>query len=56
VARTIETILIFLAILSLWPWILGYRRELWSRGLLVAALTAMIWVACRRINRIRRAR
>ena len=55
-ARTLETILIFLAILSLWPWILGYRTELWSRGLLIAALVAMVWVAVRRVNRVRRAR
>jgi len=56
VARTIETVLIFIAILSLWPWILGYRTELWSRGLLIAALVAMVWVAVRRVNRVRRAR
>jgi len=56
VGRIIETILIFLAILSLWPWILGYRSELWSRLLLAAALVAMIWVAVRRVSRIRRAR
>ena len=56
VTRIIETVLIFLAILSLWPWILGYRTELWSRGLLVAALVAMVWVAVRRVNRVRRAR
>lgn len=55
-SRVIETVLIFLAILSLWPWILGYRRELWSQGLLLAALVAMIWVAVRRISRIRRSR
>jgi len=55
-ARTLETILIFLAILSLWPWIFGYRTELWSRALLIAALVAMVWVAVRRVNRVRRAR
>jgi hypothetical protein len=49
---TVEWVLIFLAIFSLWPWILGHR-ELWSRSLLVAALVAMIWVAIRRIGRIR---
>jgi hypothetical protein len=55
-ARTIETVLIFLAIVSLWPWILGYRTELWSRLLLIAALVAMVWVAVRRVSRIRRTR
>lgn len=54
--RLIETVLIFVAMLSLWPWILGHRREPWSRLLLLAALAAMIWVAVRRINRIRRIR
>ncbi|UCH33773.1 MAG: hypothetical protein JSV65_14560 [Armatimonadota bacterium] len=51
----VEWVLIFLAIFSLWPWILGYR-ELWSQLLLLAALVAMVWVAVRRISRIRHAR
>jgi len=49
----IEWVLIFLALISLWPWVFGYR-EPWYRLVLVAALVAMIWVAVRRINRIRR--
>jgi len=56
VGRLIETVLILLAMLSLWPWILGHRREPWSRLLLAAALVAMVVVAIRRVNRIRRVR
>jgi len=52
----IEWILILFALLSLWPWMLGYGDTWWSRALLIAALVAMVWVAVRRINRIRRAR
>jgi predicted membrane metal-binding protein len=55
VGQIIEWILIFLALLSLWPWILGYRAP-WYRGLLIVALAAMVWVAVRRITRVRRAR
>jgi len=54
-AQVIEWTLIFLALLSLWPWILGYRAN-WSRALLVVALIAMIWVFVRRVDRIRRVR
>ena len=51
----VEWILVFLALLGLWPWILGYR-EPWYRLVLVVVLIAMIWVAVRRISRIRRIR
>jgi hypothetical protein len=54
-AQIIEWALIFLALLGLWPWILGYRAT-WSRALLAVALAAMVWVFLRRVNRIRRAR
>jgi len=53
--QIIEWILILLALLSLWPWILGYRPG-WYRVVLVAALAAMVAVAVRRIGRVRRTR
>jgi hypothetical protein len=49
----IEWVLILLALVSLWPWVFGYRPG-WYRLVLVAALAAMIWVARRRIGRVRR--
>lgn len=48
----VEWVLIFAALFSLWPWVFGYR-EPWYRLLLVVVLVAMLWVAARRIRRIR---
>lgn len=53
--QVVEWVLIFLAIASLWPWILGYRGG-WLYPVWAAALVAMIWVLVRRVNRVRGAR
>jgi hypothetical protein len=49
----VEWVLILLAVLALWPLILGYQTA-WSRLVMVAALAAMIWVLVRRVGRVRR--
>jgi len=57
-AEKVEWLLIILAILSLWPWILNPLP--WSqqppvyRIALVAVLGAMVWVARARWRRLRR--
>jgi|WetSurMetagenome_2_1015567.scaffolds.fasta_scaffold360221_1 hypothetical protein len=48
----IEWGIIFAAMLSIWPWLLGYRSG-WYRALQIAVLLALIWVTR---NRLRRAR
>jgi len=50
----IESVLIALALASLWPVLLGYRA-LWYKVWLLAVLAAMAWVARRRLRRIRAA-
>jgi membrane protein implicated in regulation of membrane protease activity len=49
-----ESVLIVIALLSLWPVVLGYRG-LWYDIWLLAALGLMAWVAARRIRRVREA-
>ncbi len=48
----LEWVLIFLAMASLWPRILGYR-ELWYQLSLLGVLAVMVWVARRRLARVR---
>jgi hypothetical protein len=50
----IESALIALALVSLWPLLWGYR-ETWHRVWLVLMLGVMVWVASRRVGRIRAA-
>ena len=52
--QIIESILILLALASLWPYIIGYR-EPWYMGWMLAMLGVMVWVATRRLARIRSA-
>ena len=52
--QKIETALILVALGSLWPLILGYGAW-WYRGWLVVVLGVMVWVAARRLARIRAA-
>jgi len=49
-----ESALIVMALLSLWPVILGHRSALYSLWLIVV-LGAMVWLAVRRFRRIRAA-
>jgi hypothetical protein len=49
-----ESILIVIALLSLWPVLLGYRA-IWYRAWLVGVLAFMVWVAIRRLERVREA-
>jgi len=48
----IEAVLIMVALVSLWPIVLGYHA-LWYRTWLVAVLGFMVWVTVRRMGRIR---
>ena len=50
----LETVLILVALVSLWPLLLEYGA-LWYRLWLVVMLGAMVWVAARRIGRTREA-
>jgi len=52
--QVIESILILVALGSLWPYIVGYR-EPWYTGWMLAMLGVMVWVATRRLARIRSA-
>ena len=52
--QIIESILILVALASLWPYIIGYR-EPWYTGWMIAMLGVMVWVARRRVGRIRSA-
>jgi hypothetical protein len=56
--QAIEAILIVVALLSLWPVILGYGWAVspgYKFGYLLVVLVAMAWVAQRRLARIRSA-
>ncbi len=50
----VEAVLIIVALLSLWPVLLGYRAW-WYRGWLVVVLGFMVWMTIRRMNRIKAA-
>ncbi len=50
----VETALIVVALVSLWPLLWEYGA-LWYRLWLVAVLGAMAWVAVRRLGRVRAA-
>lgn len=52
--QVIESILILVALASLWPYIVGYR-EPWYTVWMLAMLGVMVWVATRRLARIRSA-
>lgn len=52
--QLIEAGLIVLALVSLWPVLLGYRA-LWYSAWLGVMLAVMIWVAVRQLRRIRAA-
>jgi len=52
--ETIESVLIVLALASLWPLLVNFHHILYSLWLLVM-LGAMAWVAVRRLKRIRAA-
>lgn len=57
-ARTIETVVILVALASLWPLILGYEwsGSPWYKfGYLALLLVALLWVTSRRLRRIRQA-
>ena len=54
----IEAVIIVIAVLSLWPLILGYEwaGSPWYKfGYLAVVLIAMVWVTVRRMARIRSA-
>ena len=50
----LESVLIVVALASLWPLLLGYY-PLWYRLWLLAVLGMMIWVTRRRLQRVRAA-
>ena len=50
----VETVLIVVALVSLWPLLIEYGA-VWYRVWLVAMLGAMVWVAARRLRRTREA-
>ncbi|MBN1459699.1 MAG: hypothetical protein JXA57_09175 [Armatimonadetes bacterium] len=50
----LETVLILVALVSLWPLLIEYRA-LWYRGWLIVVLAMMVWVAIRRLGRTRAA-
>ena len=50
----VETVLIMVALVSLWPLLLEYKAA-WYQVWLVGMLGAMVWVAARRIGRTREA-
>lgn len=52
--QVIESILILVALASLWPYIVGYR-ETWYTVWLLAVVGLMVWVTTRRLARIRSA-
>lgn len=47
----LEMVLIIVALVSLWPIIIGYHAW-WYRGWLVVVLGFMIWMTIRRLGRI----
>jgi hypothetical protein len=49
-----ESVLIVVALISLWPLLAGYRPP-WYRIWLLLMLAAMAWVAVRRLRRVRAA-
>jgi fatty acid desaturase len=54
----IETIIILVALLSMWPLIIGYEwaASPWYKfGYLAVVLIGMIWVTVRRMTRVRAA-
>ncbi len=52
--ESVETILIVVALVSLWPLLLGFSVP-WYQLWLALVLGAMVWVAVRRFRRIREA-
>jgi len=52
--QIIESVLIVVALVSLWPMLWDYR-PMWYRVWLVLMLGAMAWVAQRRLARVRAA-
>ena len=50
--KKVENIIIYLALFSLWPWILGFRPW-WYHLCLAAMLAILVWVTTRRVIRIR---
>ena len=54
--RIIETVVILVALLSIWPLIIGYEwaGSPWYRfGCMAVVLIGMVWVTARRMTRIR---
>ena len=52
----LETVLILVALVSLWPLLIDYQaRAPWYRGWLILILGMMVWVAARRLGRTRAA-
>ena len=49
-----EWVIIFVAMLSLWPWLMGYRAP-WYGLVQLAFLLALLWVARNRWRRTRQA-
>ena len=49
-----ESVLIVVALTSLWPLLAGYH-EPWYRIWLILMLAAMAWIAVRRLRRVRAA-
>ncbi len=52
--QKVEAALIIIALVSLWPYIVGYR-PLWYQVWLGVVLGLMLWVAMRRLSRVRAA-
>jgi fatty acid desaturase len=52
--ESVETVLIVVALVSLWPLLFGFNA-VWYWVWLTAVLAAMVWVAVRRFRRIREA-
>jgi hypothetical protein len=52
--ESIETVLIVVALVSLWPLLFGFNAA-WYWVWLTAVLAAMVWVTVRRLRRIREA-
>ncbi len=52
--ESVETVLIVVALVSLWPLLTGFNAA-WYQIWLAAVLAAMVWVAVRRFRRIREA-
>jgi len=53
-SERIETVIILVALASLWPLLFDYLAP-WYRGWLVVVLGGMVWVTVRRMRRIRAA-